>query len=101
MIWNTVDVLAIFCAGKIAGKLAWKILNELGVCWVGIGLVLCPFSCDVFAMYWPRTPPLAPSDVVLEVVEIVTNQLGDNMILFQHLLLHFNHLCLRRLKLIF
>ena len=56
------NVLTISCAGKIAGKLAWKILNELGVCWVGIGLVLCPFPCDVFVMYWPRTPPLAPSD---------------------------------------
>ena len=61
MIWNTVNVLTISCAGKIAGKLAWKILNELGVCWVGIGSVLCPFPCDVFVMYWPRTPPLAPS----------------------------------------
>ena len=61
MIWNTVNVLTISCAGKIAGKLAWKILNELGVCWVGIGLVLCPFPCDVFVMYWPRTPPLVPS----------------------------------------
>ena len=62
MIWNTVNVLTTFCAGKIAGKLAWKILNELGVCWVGIGLVLCPFPCDVFAMYQPRTLPLAPSE---------------------------------------
>ena len=24
-------------------------------------MVLCPFACDVFVMYWPRTPPLAPS----------------------------------------
>ena len=61
MIWNTVNVLTISCAGKIAGKLAWKILNELGVCWVGIGLVLCPFPCDVFVMYWLRTPLFAPS----------------------------------------
>ena len=61
MIWTTVNVLTISCAGKITGKLAWKILNELGMFWVGIGLVLCPFPCDVFAMYWPRTPPLAPS----------------------------------------
>ena len=61
--WSgTLNVLTISYAGKIAGKLAWKILNKLGVCWVGIGLVLCPFHCDVFVMYWPRTPPLAPSD---------------------------------------
>ena len=26
------NVLTISCSGKIAGKLAWKILNELGVC---------------------------------------------------------------------
>ena len=57
------NILTIFCAGKIAGKLAWKILNELRVCWVGIGLVLCPFTCDVFVMYWSRTPPLAPSEI--------------------------------------
>ena len=25
MIWNTVNVLTIFCAGKIAGKLAWNL----------------------------------------------------------------------------
>ena len=64
MIWNTVNVLTISCAGKIAGQLAWKILNELGVCWVDTGLVLCPFPHDVFVMYWPSTPPLAPSENV-------------------------------------
>ena len=64
--WSgTLNVLTISCTGKIAGNLAWKILNELGVCWVRIGLVLCPFPCDVFAMYWPRTLPLAPSDCAL------------------------------------
>ena len=28
---------------------------------MGIGLGLCPFPCDVFTMYRPRTLPLAPS----------------------------------------
>ena len=39
--------------------------------------------------------------VVLEMVEVVTNQLGDDAILFGHLLLHLDHLCLRRLELLF
>ena len=38
-----------------------KILNELWMYWMGIGLVLCPFPCNVLAVYHPRTPPLAPS----------------------------------------
>ena len=29
--------------------------------WVGIGWVLCPFPCDVFAVFQSGTPPLAPS----------------------------------------
>ena len=61
MTWNTVNVLTISWAREIAGKLAWKILNELGMCWVGIGLVFCLFPCDVFVMYQPRTLPFAPS----------------------------------------
>ena len=32
------------------------------VYWVGFGWVLCPFPCDVFAVYLPGIPPLAPSD---------------------------------------
>ena len=75
------DVLAIFCAGKIAGKLAWKILNELGVCWVGIGLVLCPFPCDVFVMYQPRTPPLAPSVNLLLTMVVLITQCLNNLLL--------------------
>ena len=31
--------------------MAWKILNELGMYRVGIGWVLCPFPCDVFAVF--------------------------------------------------
>ena len=52
----------ILCAGNIAIKLAWKILNVFAVYWVGLGWVLCPFPCDVFAVYLPATPPLVPSE---------------------------------------
>ena len=38
--------------------------------------------------------------VILEVVEVVTDQLGDDPILFRHLLLHFHHLRLRRAELL-
>ena len=31
------------------------------MCQVGFCLVLCSCPCDVFVMYQPRTPPLAPS----------------------------------------
>jgi len=41
--------------------LAGKILDVLGVYQVGTCLVLCPFPCDVLAMYWPSTLVLAPS----------------------------------------
>ena len=61
MTGNTVNVLMILCAGNIAIKLAWKILNVFAMYQVGLGWVLCPFPCDVFAVYLPGTPPLAPS----------------------------------------
>ena len=38
--------------------------------------------------------------VVLEMVEVVTNQLGDDSVLFRHLLLHFCHLRPRRVELL-
>ena len=38
--------------------------------------------------------------VVLEMVEVVTNQLGDDLILFGHLPLHLYHLRLRRSELL-
>jgi hypothetical protein len=59
---NTVNGLITSQAGDISVKLAGKILNVLGIFWVGIGQVLCPFPCNVFVMHWVRTPPLAPSD---------------------------------------
>ena len=55
------NVLGIFQAREIAGTLAGKILNVLMMCWVGTYMVLCPFPCDVLAVYWPGTPVLAPS----------------------------------------
>jgi hypothetical protein len=58
---NTVNGLNTSQAGDISVKLAGKILNVLGIFWVGIGQVLCPFPCNVFVMYWVRTSPLAPS----------------------------------------
>ena len=103
------NVLTISCAGKIIGKLAWKILNELGVCWVGIGLVLCPFPCDVFVMYWPRTPPLAPSvndcsleadyflqvfiDLALEIYVVVSSMVDismDSLVILSKLVVVFD-----------
>ena len=42
--------------------MAWKILNKLGMYRVGIGWVLCPFPCDVFAVFQSGTPPLTPSE---------------------------------------
>ena len=62
MTWNTVNVLGISCTGNTAMKLAWKILNVFAMYQVGFWWVLCPFPCDVFAVYLPGTPPLAPSD---------------------------------------
>jgi len=56
-----VNVLTIPQARDTAGKLAGKILNVLGMDWVGTSQVLCPFPCDVLAMYWPSTLALAPS----------------------------------------
>jgi len=41
--------------------LAGKILNVLAIYQMGMGWVLCPFPCNVLAVYWPGTPPLAPS----------------------------------------
>jgi len=40
--WDTVNVLAIPQAREIAGTLAGKILNVLGMDQVGISQVLCP-----------------------------------------------------------
>src|SRR5258707_14144893 len=61
MTWDTVNVLTIPWAGEIAGKLAGKILDVLEMYWVGTCWVHYPFPCNVLAMYWLRTPPLAPS----------------------------------------
>ena len=58
------NVLGIPQAREIAGTLAGQILNVLGVYWVGTCMVLCPFPCNVFVMYWPRTLALAPSEGV-------------------------------------
>ena len=62
----SVNVLAVPQARGIAGTLAGKILNVLGMDWVGISQVLCPFPCDVLAMYWPGKLALVPSVCVLE-----------------------------------
>ena len=56
------NVLGIPQAREIAGTLAGKILNVLGMCWVGTCMVLCPFPCNVLVMYWPGTQALAPSE---------------------------------------
>src|SRR6266478_3229007 len=61
MTWDTVSVPSIFRTGYTAMKLAWKILNVFAMYRVGLWWVLCPFPCDVFAVYPPGTPPLAPS----------------------------------------
>ena len=61
MTWDTVNVLAVPQAREIAGTLAGKILNVLGMDKVGIFQVLCPFPCDVLAMYWPGKLALVPS----------------------------------------
>ena len=58
---DTVNVLIISWAGKIAWKLVGKILNVLEMYRVGKCWVHCPFPCDVLAMYRLGTPPLAPS----------------------------------------
>ena len=63
MTWDTVNVLGISCTGNTAMKLAWKILNVFAMYRVGFWWVLCPFPCDVLAVYPPGTPPLAPSDM--------------------------------------
>ena len=62
MTWDTVNVLTISWAGKIAWKLAGKIPNILEMYRVGKCWVHCPFPCNVLAMYRLGTPPLAPSD---------------------------------------
>src|SRR6267143_2985341 len=62
MTWNTAGVLTIFCAGDISIKLARKIQDVLGVCWVGLGQVHCPFPCSVFVVYGVGTLGFAPSD---------------------------------------
>ena len=62
MTWDTVDVLIISWAGKIAWKLVGEILNVLEMYRVGKCWVHRPFPCDVLAMYRLGTPPLAPSD---------------------------------------
>ena len=62
MTQDTVNVLTIPQAREIAGKLAGEILNVLVVDRVGTHLVLCPFPCNVLAMYQLRTLVLAPSD---------------------------------------
>ena len=61
MIQDTVNALAVPHAREIAGKLAGKILNVLGMDWVGISQVLCPCPCDVLAVYQPGILALAPS----------------------------------------
>ena len=61
MTWDTVDVLTIPQAREIAGKLAGKILDVLGMYQVGTCLVRCPFPCDVLVMYRLGTLILAPS----------------------------------------
>ena len=62
MTWDTVDVLIISWAGKIAWKLVGEILNVLEMYRVGKCWVHRPFPCDVLVMYWLGTPPLAPSE---------------------------------------
>ena len=64
MTWDAVNVLAVPQAREIAGKLAGKILNVLGMDWVGTSQVLCPFPCDVLVMYQPGTLDLAPSEYI-------------------------------------
>ena len=59
------NVLAVSQARDTAGKLAGKILNVPGMNRVGTSQVLCPFPCDVLAMYKPGTLALAPSERVI------------------------------------
>ena len=61
MTWDTVNVLAVPQAREIAGTLAGKIPNVLGMDQVGISQVLCPFPCDVLAMHRPGKLALVPS----------------------------------------
>ena len=56
------NVLSISWAGETAKKLAGKILNVIAVYQVGKWQVLCPFPYNVFTVYPPRTPALAPSE---------------------------------------
>ena len=58
---NTVNVLGISCTVNTAMKLAWKILDVFVMYWMGFWWVLCPFPCNVLAVYLLGTPPLAPS----------------------------------------
>jgi len=59
--WDTVNVLAVSQAREIAGKLAGKILNVLGMDKVGTSQVHCPFPCNVLVMSQPSKLALAPS----------------------------------------
>ena len=58
MTWNSANALGIFCTGNTAMKLARQIPNVLQV---DMGWVLCPFPCNVLAIYQPGIPPLVPS----------------------------------------
>ena len=55
------NVLDISQAREIGGTLAGKILNGLVMYQVGTCMVLCPFPCNVLAMYQLGTLALAPS----------------------------------------
>jgi len=76
-----VNVLTIPQARDTAGKLAGKILNVLGMDWVGTSQVLCPFPCNVLAMYRPSTLALAPSASSGTMLS-VTPKVGDKLPLF-------------------
>ena len=71
MTWNTVNVLDISCTGHTAMKLAGKILNVPTIYRVGMGWVLCPFPCNVLAMYRPGTPPFVPSVYTTSDLDII------------------------------
>jgi len=60
--WDTVNVLAVSQARKVAGKLAGEILNVLGMDKVGTSQVHCPFPCNVLVMSQPSKLALAPSE---------------------------------------
>ena len=50
-----------FLGWGIAGKFARKILDVLGMYWVGTRPVHYPFPCSVLAVYQLGTLPLVPS----------------------------------------